>query len=166
METNKRIEGLRAKAGFSKRELARRAGLSATHIGQMESGQKNPTVDVLSRVCEALGISLAEFFAGDSDMAALPEDIRHLISQKENYQIMRQFAGMKARGVSAEAVSEWLTSLGRILDIYRKEYDHEAARGTVTWSDGSSRTDEEKAEAVEKFKKLMETPGFKVPWEE
>lgn len=45
----------REERGFSQEELAFRAGLHRTYIGLLERGKRSPTVDVLFRVCDALG---------------------------------------------------------------------------------------------------------------
>ena len=62
MEVGERIRLLREKAGFSQNELAGRAGVSQTHLRRVELGQSGITIDHLQMVCDALGISLKEFF--------------------------------------------------------------------------------------------------------
>ena len=44
-------------------DLANAAGLSVTYLGQTERGQRNPSVLVLWRVAEALGITLDQLVA-------------------------------------------------------------------------------------------------------
>ncbi|SFU70206.1 Helix-turn-helix [Alicyclobacillus macrosporangiidus] len=59
--------------------MSKESGVAASAINKIESGDMRPTVDVLSRLCSALGITLSEFFAEDrSD--ELPPDLRRLIS--------------------------------------------------------------------------------------
>ena len=62
MDVGERIRLLREKAGFSQNELAGRAGVSQTHLRRVELGQSGITIDHLQMVCDALGISLKEFF--------------------------------------------------------------------------------------------------------
>jgi transcriptional regulator with XRE-family HTH domain len=53
-------EGLRKtreKAELTQEELSFRAGLHRTYISQLEHDKKSPTVDVLFRICDALGTS-------------------------------------------------------------------------------------------------------------
>ena len=62
MDVGGRIRLLREKAGFSQNELAGRADISQTHLRRVELGQAGITVDHLQMVCDALGITLKEFF--------------------------------------------------------------------------------------------------------
>ncbi|WP_166512337.1 helix-turn-helix domain-containing protein [Desulfallas thermosapovorans] len=68
---------MRETAGMSKGKLALEAGVSAAYIGQLESKNKQPTVDTLSRICQALGITLSEFFASDHP-PELPPEVRRV----------------------------------------------------------------------------------------
>lgn len=62
MEVSERIRILREKAGFSQNELAGRADISQSHLRRVELGQADITVDHLRMVCDALGVTLKEFF--------------------------------------------------------------------------------------------------------
>jgi len=53
----------RTLAGFSQEELAARSELHRTYISFLERGVKNPTVDVLSRLGDALGVRGSELLA-------------------------------------------------------------------------------------------------------
>jgi transcriptional regulator with XRE-family HTH domain len=44
---------------LSQDELARRTNISRSHIGAIESGQANPTLCQMSRLAQALGVTLA-----------------------------------------------------------------------------------------------------------
>ncbi|MAT38596.1 MAG: transcriptional regulator [Ectothiorhodospiraceae bacterium] len=45
---------------MSQEELAHRAKISRNYVSLLELGQKSPTVDMLMRICAALGISAGE----------------------------------------------------------------------------------------------------------
>lgn len=62
METGKRLKELRERAGFTQNKLAEWAGVSQTHLRRVELGQQDITVGQLQLICDALGITLAEFF--------------------------------------------------------------------------------------------------------
>lgn len=62
MDVGSRIRLLREKASFSQNELAGRADVSQTHLRRVELGQAGITVDHLQMVCDALGITLKDFF--------------------------------------------------------------------------------------------------------
>lgn len=62
MEIGKRIAFFRASKELSVNKLANLAGVSQSYLREIELGNKNPTVDFLSIVCDTLGITLKEFF--------------------------------------------------------------------------------------------------------
>jgi transcriptional regulator with XRE-family HTH domain len=53
------IRTAREAAGLSKRELARRAGTSPAAIVLYESGEREPTLPTLTRICESANARLA-----------------------------------------------------------------------------------------------------------
>jgi transcriptional regulator with XRE-family HTH domain len=59
-----RLREERVKAGLSQRELARRLGLSASLISQLESGQSRPSVGTLYSIVTELGVSLDRVIRG------------------------------------------------------------------------------------------------------
>lgn len=67
MEVGKRIRELRELKGLTVNKLANMAGLSQSFLREIELGNKNPTVETLSYFCDALGVSLAEFFSDKKD---------------------------------------------------------------------------------------------------
>jgi transcriptional regulator with XRE-family HTH domain len=62
---SERLREERVKAGISQRELARRLGLSASLISQLESGQSRPSVGTLYSIVTELGVSLDRVIRGD-----------------------------------------------------------------------------------------------------
>jgi len=60
-----RLRDERVRAGISQRELARRLGLSASLISQLESGQSKPSVGTLYAIVTELGVSLDRVIRGD-----------------------------------------------------------------------------------------------------
>ena len=62
MEVGKRIVELRERKNISTNKLANLAGISQSYLRDIEMGKKNPTVEMLSYICFALGISLQDFF--------------------------------------------------------------------------------------------------------
>ncbi|WP_223593631.1 helix-turn-helix domain-containing protein [Neobacillus bataviensis] len=56
------VKQLRKSQDLNQEELAERAGLHFTYIGQIERGERNFSVETLNKVTEALGLSLKEFF--------------------------------------------------------------------------------------------------------
>jgi transcriptional regulator with XRE-family HTH domain len=67
-----RLRRERERAGISQRELARRIGLSASMISQIESGQSKPSVSTLYAIVTELGASVDDIFRGHGDAAEAP----------------------------------------------------------------------------------------------
>ncbi len=63
MDIGKRIKELREKCGYTQNKLAEWAGVSQTHLRRVELGQTGVTVGHLELICDALGVTLSEFFA-------------------------------------------------------------------------------------------------------
>ena len=53
----------RKEAGLSQEDLASQAGLHRTYISLLERGLRSPTVDVLLRLCAAMGVSASKIIA-------------------------------------------------------------------------------------------------------
>ena len=67
MNIGKRLIELREKCGLTQNGLAERAGVSQTHLRRVELGQADITVGHLLLLCDAMGLSLKEFFADASE---------------------------------------------------------------------------------------------------
>lgn len=88
MEVGKRIEELREKRGYSQNRLAEWAGVSQTHLRRVELGEADITVGYLRLICDALGISLKDFFSESDEtdeitaaVSALSVKQRKLLSE-------------------------------------------------------------------------------------
>ena len=57
------LRDLRSRRGLSQRELARRAGVSNATISLIEHGRTDPSLGLMKKILDALGVSFAEFFA-------------------------------------------------------------------------------------------------------
>lgn len=73
MEVGKRITFYRQQQGLTTNKLANLSGLSQSYLRDIELGKKNPTVESLSYICDALNISLSDFF-DDSVQEKISED--------------------------------------------------------------------------------------------
>ncbi|MDR2183800.1 MAG: helix-turn-helix transcriptional regulator [Clostridiales bacterium] len=62
-----RLRKFRQSRGMSQEQTAHIADITPAYLGQVERGTKNITVYTLAKVCDALDISLSEFF-GDGDV--------------------------------------------------------------------------------------------------
>jgi len=62
MDVGKRLLELRNRCWLTQNGLAEKAGVSQTHLRRVELGQADITVGHLQLLCDAMGISLQEFF--------------------------------------------------------------------------------------------------------
>ncbi len=53
----------REQAGLTQEDLAFKARIHRTYVSQLERDRKSPTLAVLFRICEALGISASRLIA-------------------------------------------------------------------------------------------------------
>ena len=56
------IKKYRKIRGFSQEMLAEKAGTSTTHIGMVEIGKKFPSIQMLEKIANALGVDTPELF--------------------------------------------------------------------------------------------------------
>lgn len=61
------IADLRGSIGMSQEELAHRASLHRTHIGQIERGLKSPTIATLQRIAKALNTTAGKILRLSED---------------------------------------------------------------------------------------------------
>ena len=61
----KELRKARLAAGMSQERLSAAAKVDRTYISDLERGRKSRTVDMLLRLCRAMGVSAAEIIARD-----------------------------------------------------------------------------------------------------
>ncbi len=87
MNVSERIKILREKKGYSQNSLAELAGISQSHLRRVELGQSRITVDHLQMICDALGVSLKEFFDYTDGYDEFTEAVSTL-SPKQRHNLM------------------------------------------------------------------------------
>lgn len=78
MEVGKRIKELRERNKYSQNYLADIAGISQTHLRRVELGEADITVGHLQLVCDALGITLKDFFNTGGEQEELSAVVANL----------------------------------------------------------------------------------------
>lgn len=83
-----RIRAMRQENNVSQEELAYRASLNVAYLGQIERGQKCPTVDTLFKISKALNTTLSELvYIGESssieDQSSQIKDLLMQIPEKK-----------------------------------------------------------------------------------
>ena len=81
MDIGKRISFFRTAKGYSVNKLATLSGVSQSYLREIELGNKNPTIELLSYLCDALDISLKEFFDVQTGAAFLDDPLIKRIYQ-------------------------------------------------------------------------------------
>lgn len=61
-EIGKRIRNYRLNQKISQEELAEKCGLHATYIGQIERGEKNATIESISKIASGLSVPMSTLF--------------------------------------------------------------------------------------------------------
>ncbi len=87
MDIGKRLAELRNAKGLTKYRLTQITGVSGDHIKGIENGTRQPTIDTLQRLVEALGLTIAEFFNENKESAFLSDNERKLL---ENYRTISE----------------------------------------------------------------------------
>ena len=84
MDINKKIEQLRFARGWSMYELAQEAGITQSTLTSMIKRGNPPKIETLECICEAFGITLAQFFVEDEQLEILSRNEKELISLFRN----------------------------------------------------------------------------------
>lgn len=79
MDVGKRITFFRSQKNYSVNKLANLAGISQSYLRDIELGNKNPTIEIISIICDALDLTLQDFFSDDT------------ISSIQNNEILNKF---------------------------------------------------------------------------
>lgn len=120
-----RVRALRARRGMTRKDLAKHTGISERYLAQLENGDANPSVELLWRIVQAMGISFQELV---TERPALPgshpalADLLEKLSPEEQavaYSLLMQhFSGQRSqmRGVALIGLrGAGKTTLGRAL---------------------------------------------------
>lgn len=68
MTTGQRIKSERLKAGLTQKELGKRLGIAYQSVAQWENGLRNPKLETLQRIADALNVSLWTFFPDGTEV--------------------------------------------------------------------------------------------------
>lgn len=81
-----RLRQLRRERGFTQEEMALRAEITTSYYGQLERGTANPTIGMLNKICDVIGVSITDIFTeSDTNLLgvdALSMQILHFLSDK------------------------------------------------------------------------------------
>src|SRR5437762_12978387 len=77
----KRVRQLRNLRGMTRKTVARESDVSERHLAQLEAGEGNVSIVLLSRIAAALNVSLVELFALEADEPAEKQMIRRFLER-------------------------------------------------------------------------------------
>jgi len=66
-----KIREIRKSKNLSQEHIALLASLSPAHLGQIERGNKKPTVETINKIAEALDVTVIDLFSFDMPQAEL-----------------------------------------------------------------------------------------------
>jgi transcriptional regulator with XRE-family HTH domain len=67
----------RTKAGLSKRQLAKKVGVDASYITNIEAGRKKPSLDTMEKLADAVGVPMTVlmlFSSGADDLKGISSE--------------------------------------------------------------------------------------------
>lgn len=89
MDIGKRIKNIRKGKNMQANVLAKKAFISQSYLSDIENGRTTPSLDKLTTICDALGITLAEFFGYESeltpDLMRLLENMKKLTEEERSH---------------------------------------------------------------------------------
>ena len=84
MDVSQRIITLRERCGLTQNGLAEKAGVSQTHLRRVELGQADITIGHLRLLCDAMSISMEEFFKEETDSDKMAVALSNLSPKQKN----------------------------------------------------------------------------------
>lgn len=129
MRIGKWINTYRAENQLSMADFAKKTGVSKAYVGFLEKGTVNPTTKMLSKIANALGMTLQEFMVSvddddiitipaASDLLPLTADEESLLSKYRRLDDRRQYA---VQGYTDSKLEEQERETGELYEEHIKE---------------------------------------------
>lgn len=123
------INTYRAENQLSMADFAKKTGVSKAYVGFLEKGTVNPTTKMLSKIANALGMTLQEFMVSvdDDDIITIPSasdllpltaDEERLLSKYRRLDDCRQYA---VQGYADSKLEEQERETGELYEEHIKE---------------------------------------------
>lgn len=94
-----RIRSLREAAGISRERAAENADINANYLGEIERGEKWPSIEVIQRLSGALDVSPSAFFefeGEEKDSSALRAKLHDLLANRNTEQLQQAMRVLRA----------------------------------------------------------------------
>ena len=94
----KRIRTLRKAKKMTQEQLASVADSGAKYISELERGEANVTIALVSKIAEGLGVATGELFenAHEADCVELRKEVNRMVSEVDDEKIALLYRMMKA----------------------------------------------------------------------
>ena len=89
LTVGEKIRAVRKERKMTQKRLGNILGMDTTRISQYETGQRNPKIETLSKIADALGVSVAELLPDEMQFTKGP------VQKKFNNSIMNRFLEVK-----------------------------------------------------------------------
>ncbi len=103
-----KIRDIRKSKSLSQEDVSYIASLSPTHLGQIERGNKKPTVETISKIANALDVTIIDLFNFD-----MPQYDAKSIKQSSNLQTIN----LLLKGMDEQSLGEVLKSIKAMIDF-------------------------------------------------
>lgn len=104
-----RIRYFRKEKGLSIEELAFRADIHPNYLGDIERGQRNPSIKNIEKIAQGLGVDISDLFIFSKTKNNLPSS-----TKKTQYKIVRKMISLFHEKSSHE--QKLLTRLEKLLE--------------------------------------------------
>jgi transcriptional regulator with XRE-family HTH domain len=97
MNIGERITHFRSAKGYTVNKLANMAGVSQSNLRDIELGNNNnPSIELLDCLCDAMGITLKEFFDVDNDFPLTDDPLQKEIFRLNPHQRENLYVFLKS----------------------------------------------------------------------
>lgn len=94
----RKVRAVRDAAGLSRELAAEKSGITANYLGEVERGEKWPSLEIICAVAAALDVSTSTFFefeAQETDPSVLTEKLHRIIENRTPEQQQRALRILK-----------------------------------------------------------------------
>ncbi len=127
-KVGQRIKDLRKKRGLTQEKLAELSGIDPKHLQLMESSRpSNSRVDTIQYICNAFGLTIADFFA-DEAFDDITKEVESLAPEKPSPGLLKAKSSFAQRGkliednLSYAIYDEHPVNRGHILIIPKRSF--------------------------------------------
>lgn len=95
----RQVRAIRKTAKLSREKLAERAGINSNYLGEIERGEKWPSLEIISSLAKILNVAVIRFFDYESqepNVNLLRAKLRHLLEDRGITEIQRAHRILRA----------------------------------------------------------------------